>query len=136
MTNTTPSPPDLWDELSLANSALLRASYHINMMISDHHPVLQSVLMTWGEAGKVLASHGLAPAIPGTDSCSVARPLRVLLAAGSVLLEAAEVIADEEGVNEHAQDALQAAGRANRAVKCHLQARGLLQGDAGGDGDV
>ncbi len=127
-TNTTPSPPiDLWDELSLANSALLRASYHINTMISDHHPVLQSVLMTWGEAGKALASHGLAPAIPGTDSCSVDRLAAALLAAGSVLLDAAKVIYDEEGFNEQAEDALQAAGRTNYAVRCHLQARGLLQ---------
>ncbi len=134
-TTTPPSPPvDLWHELSLANSALLRASRHIATAISDRHPAFKPTLVDClSESTVALLSSLMDPATLGMDSYLVDRLAAALLTAGSALLDAAKVIADAEGVNEHAQDALQAAGRANRAVRCHLQARGLLQEDAGGD---
>jgi len=135
MTNTPPSPPiDLWYELSLANSALLRACRHIAVAISDRHPVFKAILNQLQESGEALAGSTLAL---GTDSYPGARLVAALLGAARALLDASELIADTEGVNEHAQDALQAAARANRAVRCHFRATGLLQllqEGSGGDG--
>lgn len=128
MTNTPPSPPDLWHELLLANSALLRADRHIATAISDRHPVFQAATVHYlQESSEAIANDLLAPTMLGTDSYLVARLVAALLGATEALLKTTEVIADAEGVSEHAQDALQAAGRANRAVRCHLRARGLLQ---------
>ncbi len=129
MTNTTPSPPiDLWHELRLANSALLRASRHIAVAISDRHPVFQATVVDrLQKSGKALASNLFAPTMLGTDSYLVARLVAALLGATEALLNATEVIADAEGVSEHARDALQAAGRASYALRRHFRARGLLQ---------
>jgi hypothetical protein len=136
MTNTTPSPPiDLWNELSLANSALLRASRHIAVAISDRHPVFQATVVDrLQKSGEALANNLLDPTMLGTDSYLVARLVAALLGATEALLKATKIIADEEGFNGHARDALRAVRRANHAVRCHLQARGLLQEGAGGDG--
>ena len=136
MTNTTPSPPiDLWNELSLANSALLRASRHIAVAISDPSPVFKATLVEQlQESGEALANNILAPTMLGTESYLVARLVAALLGATEALLRTTKAITDAEGVSEHAQDALQAAGRASRAVRCHFQARGLLQEGPGGDG--
>ncbi len=138
MTNTTPSPPiDLWDELSLANSALLRADRHIATAISDRHPVFQATLVDrLQESREALASTLLAPTMLGTDSYLVARLVAALLGATEALLKATKIIADEEGFNGHARDALRAVRRANHVVRGHLRARGLLQENPGGDGDV
>jgi len=138
MPDTPPSPPiDLWYELSLANSALLRASRHIAVAISDRHPVFSTTLVEQlQDSGDALANNFLAPTMLGTDSYLVARLVAALLGAAEALLKTVEAIAGAEGVSEHARDALQAAGRANHAARCHLQARGLLQEDAGGDGNV
>jgi len=135
-TNTPPSPPiDLWYELSLANSALLRACRHIAVAISDRHPVFSTTLVEQlRNSGEALANNFLAPTVVGTETYLVAGLVAALLGATEDLLKTAEVITDAEGVSEHARDALQAAGRGIYALGRHFQARGLLQEGSGGDG--
>lgn len=135
-TNTPPSPPiDLWYELSLANSALLRACRHIAVAISDRHPVFSTTLVEQlRNSGEALANNFLAPTVVGTETYLVAGLVAALLGATEDLLKTAEVITDAEGVSEHARDALQAAGRGIYALGRHFRARGLLQENPGGDG--
>jgi hypothetical protein len=138
MTNTTTSPQsppvDLWDELSRANTAMLQVSRHIATAISDRHPVFKAIIDRMQESVEALLSNLTEPAIIGMDSYPVHRLAVALNGAGSALWDAAGVIADAEGVNEEAYDALQAAARTNRVVMRHFQARGLLQEEPGADG--